>query len=370
MKPFVFLCLLAFTPAMQAQNLVPNPSFENMDVYTGIIKLNCVSGWRNYSGFANPDMRTPDLCFLNNPGSFPPMSINPYDGSQYVAIDCEVHNPEYLQVKLSSPMVAGATYCVSYFISAYEQQFNPFSYLGVYFSPQPLIVNPYVDGLSSQITSSVIVDPTVWQQVSDTYIAAGGEEFITIGGFQNTMPLYTYVYIDMVDVHRIDPVLNLAGEQQICKDEEVILDAGNDGSAYLWSTGETTSAITVNTPGIYSVEKFYGACSFFQQVVVSSNGCNEPWTAPEPTLFIPAAFTPNGDGLNDDFGAVGTNISEYEIHIFDRWGEEVFTSVDLQKKWNGKYHENHLPGGIYVYQVNYKKDSGIIHTTGHVMLLR
>lgn len=56
---------------------------------------------------------------------------------------------------------------------------------------------------------------------------------------------------------------------------------------------------------------------------------------PAYVLFIPNAFTPNSDGLNDGFKAMGIGISEFKLQVFDRWGELIFESTDINKAWDG-----------------------------------
>jgi gliding motility-associated-like protein len=146
------------------------------------------------------------------------------------------------------------------------------------------------------------------------------------------------------------PDVFLGGTATICSDNEefVTLNAG-PGISYLWlPTGDTTSVLLVTEPGIYSVE------------VTHANGCNksDSITISEmctETLFVPGAFTPNSDGKNDLFYADGTNILNFEIIIFNRWGQQVFASESLgiQGAWNGKDGQTPVPAGLYSYIIHY-----------------
>jgi gliding motility-associated-like protein len=73
--------------------------------------------------------------------------------------------------------------------------------------------------------------------------------------------------------------------------------------------------------------------------------------SPEYTFYIPNAFTPNGDSVNDQFGGSGTNIKEYEMDIFNRWGEKIFTTYDMAKKWDGNLGKEKVQDEVYVYLV-------------------
>ncbi len=87
------------------------------------------------------------------------------------------------------------------------------------------------------------------------------------------------------------------------------------------------------------------------------------------TYFLPNAFTPNGDGLNDEFIGIGLTdyIQDFRMDIFDRWGGLIFTSQDIRKGWTG----SNVPTGMYVYKVRYRMpNSEWLNITGEVVLVR
>lgn len=70
-------------------------------------------------------------------------------------------------------------------------------------------------------------------------------------------------------------------------------------------------------------------------------------------LYVPTAFTPNGDGLNDVFKAsYGENITRFIMEIYNRWGQKVFESSDIRKGWNGTYQQN-LLSGVFIWIIRY-----------------
>jgi len=85
------------------------------------------------------------------------------------------------------------------------------------------------------------------------------------------------------------------------------------------------------------------------------------------TIYIPNAFTPNGDGINDVFKVIGNEIEEFELSIFNRWGEKVFESKSQDNSWTGKDSQT----GAYTYRVKikFKNDKKEVKT-GHVLLLK
>lgn len=73
---------------------------------------------------------------------------------------------------------------------------------------------------------------------------------------------------------------------------------------------------------------------------------------PNPTMYIPSAFTPNGDGVNDFFGVKAEGIKTFNLQIFNRWGEVVFESENINNLWDGSFKGERIKNtDVYVYQV-------------------
>ena len=90
-------------------------------------------------------------------------------------------------------------------------------------------------------------------------------------------------------------------------------------------------------------------------------------------IYIPNSFTPNGDGMNDQFSIVGTAfcITNFKGKIFDRWGEILFEWTDVDSKWDGTYKGKEVEQNVYVYQLEYFVPGGKhIVKTGHINLIR
>ncbi len=91
------------------------------------------------------------------------------------------------------------------------------------------------------------------------------------------------------------------------------------------------------------------------------------------TLFVPSAFTPNGDGLNDIFRPLGNMLplSDYEMTVYNRYGQQVFRTSNLQNGWNGIFKSAQQPAGIYIWQMRYRNFRGIqVYKKGLVTLIR
>jgi gliding motility-associated-like protein len=95
-------------------------------------------------------------------------------------------------------------------------------------------------------------------------------------------------------------------------------------------------------------------------------------------LYIPNAFTPDGDGLNDVFQVYGEGIVEYRMLIFDRWGRKVFETEDINQAWLGEIRggERYPEHEVFTYRVNYKyikkdlTESEGVEKTGSITLIR
>ena len=72
---------------------------------------------------------------------------------------------------------------------------------------------------------------------------------------------------------------------------------------------------------------------------------------PPLSIYIPNAFTPNGDGINDTFGVKGEGIKEFRLLIFNRWGDVIFESTEAHKQWDGKVNGEPVQQGTYVYEL-------------------
>ena len=138
------------------------------------------------------------------------------------------------------------------------------------------------------------------------------------------------------------------------------VDCSNDSSSlralgssqYTWSSSAlaqpaTTSHITVRP----------SRTTTFTVAAVDQNGCKSTDSVTvifsktnEQRLFVPNAFTPNGDGLNDVFRPVFTGpYKTFNIRIYNRWGQLLFQSGDPLKGWNGKFNNRDQPKDVYVY---------------------
>ncbi|MEX0965970.1 MAG: PKD domain-containing protein [Bacteroidia bacterium] len=90
-----------------------------------------------------------------------------------------------------------------------------------------------------------------------------------------------------------------------------------------------------------------------------------------PTLYAPNVFSPNGNGTNDYFAVQGLFVFEYELLIYDRWGQRVFKSSSLKDQWDGTYRGGEAPDDVYVYIISFSgSDKSVQYLKGNVTLIR
>lgn len=132
--------------------------------------------------------------------------------------------------------------------------------------------------------------------------------------------------------------------------------SSSDVITWDWTFGDGNTSTQINPINTYPDAE--GANYIATLFVTNANGCvdsvqNVVEVLPEFTFFIPNAFTPNGDGINDDFNGKGIGITKYELYIFDRWGNMIFFTDSLYKNWDGKANHGSEAAqqDVYVWKV-------------------
>lgn len=142
-------------------------------------------------------------------------------------------------------------------------------------------------------------------------------------------------------------------ESRYISETEVVFENTTIGNApFVWTFGNGTTSydnpVTVNFLG---AQEWSGTLTIF-----SPEGCSESKTQEFTALgdlFVPNCFTPDNDGVNDFFFVVGHDLRFFELTIFNRYGEVVFKTNDINEPWNGSYQggDHYVPNGVYNYHV-------------------
>lgn len=278
------------------------------------------------------------------------------------------------------------------------------------------------------------VDSYRWQDGSDQAVYEITED----GTYSVTISTLCEVVSDTISVTFIQPpVLELGPDTSICIIDPLVLDAGIPGATYQWHNGSTEPTIPVVSSGVYAVtattacnvltdavsiividsistdlgrDTFYcpanpmrldaaaGAPAEYQW----SNGFTGPTLEVEAaghyqvtvtnqcqtvvddimiaecevcTFYLPNAFSPNGDGMNDVFRAFpNCEVLEYELKVYDRWGTQMYSGMDSSTGWDGQFRGLEMEMGVYAWVLRYTVSengtprSGLL--TGDVAIVR
>ena len=311
-KPFLHILFCLLTSALRAQqNLVPNPSFEEVsqcpDHREDFTRL---EHWTKVGG-------TPDIhhsCMNHDVYSEIPLNDFgwqwPRTGESYVGFHL---NPpdvrEYFQCKLMEQLEVGESYVVQFFVSHADSSTTACDNVGVLLSAISVSsTNNEVLPYTPQVTSPMgqpITDDVGWVRIMDTLIADGSEQYLTIGVFSND---------------------------------------------------ESTTFLTV--PGGWDADSHYYVDDVSLVKLTRS-------------IEVPNVFTPNGDGLNDRLQIGTTGYLNGKMSIYNRWGVQVFSQEGTSFEWDGRINGADGNAGIYYLVVSMfdEMDNGIIEK-GFVHLLR
>ena len=161
-----------------------------------------------------------------------------------------------------------------------------------------------------------------------------------------------------------NPEIFLGNDTVLALNSEINLDAGPGFQQYLWSDGTEWQTLLVNDTGTYWVNVYNGQCYNSDTIIIEPIECD---------MFIPVVFTPNNDGANDYFWAsTAEGIYDFELKIFNRWGEKVWETSDRNEKWNGKRNGTPSASGTYFWILHYScvNSTGLFEKKGTVTLLR
>ncbi len=158
------------------------------------------------------------------------------------------------------------------------------------------------------------------------------------------------------------PEISLPDSIVTCPDEIKTIKAIGTFDSVRWSNGTNTNPTTID------------GNSTLVSIIAYKNGCSATDSIriiPYCEVFIPTAFSPNNDGLNDTYNIMPLNVMSYTLRIYNRWGELVFETNDETKGWDGKYKGDVCPTDNYIYYLDgIKKDNVTFSMKGILTLLR
>jgi len=180
-----------------------------------------------------------------------------------------------------------------------------------------------------------------------------------------------------VQLFNFVPPLDIITDKDTVREGESaqLMATENEGYIYQWRFDPTLDQLDIADPIASPVEtttyvldiRDQNGClnQAFITIVVFNPACLPPF------IYVPNAFTPNGDGRNDLFKVFGDPIDEMELIIYDRWGEKVFESKQKEDGWDGSFRGKALAPDVYAYYVRVRCFNGQEYITkGNVTLIR
>ncbi|MEM1217751.1 MAG: gliding motility-associated C-terminal domain-containing protein [Bacteroidota bacterium] len=393
--------LLAASTVGWSQNLVPNSSFENtaeFDYQDPQTSLMYLEDWYVLGGG-----RTPDLFDFNYPWpqngnlNFWNKALGTPAGVKHVGIANTLseegyRQPEALAIELIEPLEAGRAYAVELQvrnkgIAAYNGQTPQTCVLDVDKAVQVLLSDEslaLIDDQQEKTTYPVAEtilpltsDPiqsnasTDWHPVGSCLVASGGESHLGLslsyGQFDVEPPCVIatdswnafYIYysdVDAIVLHPLPEKYELTGD--LCIDEatsfnleELIeLPRMQKPIEFLWDDGFQGPSRSFDRAGNWTGVILLDCKSIPFELVVSEIRC-------QPKYYVPNIFSPNFDGINDVVQAhVDSDIplQEGQFMIFDRWGNQVFSTDDFSQSWDGTWRGQRAAQGVYTWALRYE----------------
>lgn len=199
-----------------------------------------------------------------------------------------------------------------------------------------LTLNAFNEGSSYEWNTSQTL-PTIRVNEKGTYWVRA-----TIGScqYQDTITIGKYPMSPELVVNEFDAICPLDGES-------LNLTIPDSFESYFWNGKEGSNRNLVQDTGLIEI------------LAIDSNKCESSLTIfIEPDcdtrFFIPNAFTPfNGDSLNSVWKPEGFDFTDYELIIFNRYGEIILETTDATQGWDGTYRGNEVPEGVYYYMIKY-----------------
>jgi len=199
---------------------------------------------------------------------------------------------------------------------------------------EPLLLSALTPGIGNYVWSTGATTASIWVSTPGSYYVHGYLEDCLIAADTISIDVFP------------EPAPALPPDTVLCEGMELELNAMTGNMHNVWNTGDTSCCISVRQNGRYTVTAT-NSCgqSRSDEVNVAFMNCDY-------CIMVPSAFSPNNDGINDLFAPVSRCVLKYySLQIFNRWGQLVFSSTDIDKAWDGTANGHPADQGTYFYQL-------------------
>ena len=419
-KILISYVLLLNVITLFCQNLIPNSGFDELDCPDNPINsIESTSNW--YATGADVywiHLNCPvDLAATQSILAIKPQ-ISPFFGFGYISLEGALTANGYfitegVGVRLKEMLKPGTAYFFEMAAMNYDAQKGQEhpdlecgdllkQSLAILVEEEPITLGVTRSGSGSYVSDLSINGEIVlsdesalrtgfktnkWYSYFNCFIANGGEQHLAISGsnfkvaaandcIEEAKPgtLFRYGHaldeIQLVEIpQKIDTTLIL------CELGEMVdLDAIVDGpfvrrATFLWEDGYEGGERSISQEGQWKVNMVLPCITVPINLKVEVNSC-------EATIYVPNAFSPNGDGVNDELQPFVRSlwpVKTYHLQIYNRWGQLIFQTSDINRGWDGRFEDQLLSEGIYLWHLEYAledSNQSQFSESGDFMLLK
>ncbi|TXB64716.1 T9SS type B sorting domain-containing protein [Vicingus serpentipes] len=286
-----------------------------------------VDGGQNYNWSPSSSLNNPSF---SNPIASPTnttlytVSSSNGCGIAYDSVLVSVH-------QVIASIVSDSAVCIGETVSLWASGGDSY-----FWEPSFLFSNPTYASVNTNLFLPTLFSVEVFKNINSSLICS-----LSLSVFMDTLPL---------------PYVELGNDINTSWGNIVTLYPETNANNYIWSPSQGLSCINCLNPEVDTEE-----VSTYSLTVTSDEGCINTDTITisfDGVIYVPNAFTPDGDGVNDVFYVYGKDIVEFELLIVDRWGEELFYTKDIDEGWDGYYRGTLSKVETYVWKIKYKDIQG------------
>ncbi|MEZ5043632.1 MAG: gliding motility-associated C-terminal domain-containing protein [Saprospiraceae bacterium] len=264
-----------------------------------------------------------------------------YDGEYYIglSISSDHRYRDLVSLELSKALVPDQTYTISYYHKT-GNRFSEFNTLEIGLSNS--------DGLNDfgQLVHQHKGTNKNWEKESFQFVAPFAGKFITV---KLLIGNGARIHLDHF-VLDCPTALELGNDTSYCVVQDIVLKPIGDFDTYLWQDGTTASTYQVSAPGRYLLKAKRDNCVLTDSIFIEEIEYNC-----QCQFYVPNAFSPNLDGLNDTFlPQTPCALQSYELKIFGKWGQLIYQSANPSVGWDAKNGFDYFPNGTYAYLLKYQ----------------
>ncbi|MFM2225546.1 MAG: hypothetical protein RJA07_1748 [Bacteroidota bacterium] len=222
--------------------------------------------------------------------------------------------------------------------------------------------------------NNTTVNQTIFICQGDTFHLSDGSITTFGGNYFSTIPNYLgcdstiHTVINMLPKFKID----LGSDVLMCDDKTITLNANPNnliGGSFSWNNGVGIATTEISSGGLYIVTATFPPCKpVLDSIFIVTENC-------DCNMYMPNAFSPNHDGLNETIKPViecNPLPIDYVFSIYNRWGQLVFTTSNIDESWDGNFKKKEQEVGVYDYLISYKHSANEkkIIKKGDISLIR